>query len=45
MLENIDMGISLRITIELQSVNLSFIFVIITTANIFLHGRSHTRKD
>lgn len=44
-LDNIDMGIILRISIELQSVNLIFIFVIITMANIFLHGCTHTRKD
>ena len=45
MLENIDMDIILRITMEPQSVNLIFRFWIITTSSIFLQVCSHTNKD
>lgn len=45
MLENIDMDIILRITMQPQSVNLIFIMGIITTANIFLHACFHTSQD
>lgn len=38
MLENTDMDIILRITMEPQSVNLIFIFWIITTSNYILTG-------
>ena len=44
-LGSIDMDIILRITMEPQSVNVIFIFVIITTSNILSHVCSHTGKD
>lgn len=39
------MDIILRITMEPQSVNVIFIFVIITTSNILSHVCSRTSKD